>query len=91
MKGQAERFGIDCPIALFAKQEAEIVGLTAAINQARTAPGKAPAAEALARAVDVLLACEHYDENDLNCRLCRDFSALRHKTATLILKAARYG
>lgn len=81
--------GIRCPIDLFPKQEAEIGRLTQEINQARTAAAKAPKAHALIEAVNVLLACEVYDEGNLNCRLCRNFSQLRHKTAALVVKAGR--
>ena len=80
--------GIQCPIHLFERQEAEIVRLTGDINRARTAAGKAPHARALIAAVDVLLACEAHDAGNLNCRLCHDFSELRRKTATLVVDAA---
>jgi hypothetical protein len=85
----AQQAQINCPIDLFLRQEAEIARLTEAINAARTAEAKAPAAEALLEAVNVLLACEVYDEARLDCRLCRNFSQLRAKTANLILKAGR--
>lgn len=89
--GEPEQAGIQCPIDLFPKQEAEIERLTAAINRAPTAAEKAPVAQELLEAVDVLLACERYDAKDPNCRLCRNFSTLRKKTGTLIVKAARLG
>ncbi|MBU0703242.1 MAG: hypothetical protein KKC18_05185 [Chloroflexi bacterium] len=79
--------GIRCPIGIFPRQEAEITRLTQAINQSPTAAEKAPWAQELIEAVDVLLACDRYDEADLHCRLCRNFSELRHKTATLVIKA----
>lgn len=80
---------IHCPIGLFPRQEEEIARLTREINQARTAAEKAPWAQALMEAVDVLLACEQYDEQSLDCRLCRNFSQLRRKTAALVIKAGR--
>lgn len=80
---------IHCPIGLFPRQEEEIARLTQEINQARTAAEKAPWAQALMEAVDVLLACEQYDEQSLDCRLCRNFSQLRRKTAALVIKAGR--
>jgi Mor family transcriptional regulator len=80
---------IHCPIDLFPRQEAEISRLTSALNQAATVTEKVPWAEALLEAVDVLLACEHYDEASLNCRLCRRFSRLRRETASLVVKASR--
>jgi len=81
--------GIRCPIGFFSRQEAEIARLTQEINQAPTAAEKAPWAQALMKAVDLLLACEQYDEGSMDCRLCRNFSELRRKTATLVLKAGR--
>ncbi|MBI4770540.1 MAG: hypothetical protein HY784_09070 [Chloroflexi bacterium] len=93
--------GIRCPIDLFPRQEAEIARLTAAINRARpiprsaragsreSAPGKVPRAQELIEAVEVLLACERYDESSIACRLCRNFSQLRRKTAALVVKAER--
>ena len=80
--------GIDCPIDLFAKQEAEVARITGEINRAKTAGEKAPHAQELIAAVDVLLACEAHDADNRNCRLCRDFSGLRRKTATLVVDAA---
>ncbi|MBI3362510.1 MAG: hypothetical protein HY023_15520 [Chloroflexi bacterium] len=81
--------GIRCPIDLFPRQEAEIARLTQAINQAPTAAEKAPVAQAMIEVVDVLLACEQFDEQSTDCRLCRNFSQLRRKTADLIVKAGR--
>jgi hypothetical protein len=83
----ATRASIQCPIGLFRRQEEEINRLTQEINQARTAAEKAPWAQALIEAVDVLLACEQYDQESLDCRLCRNFSELRRKTAALVVKA----
>jgi Mor family transcriptional regulator len=80
---------IHCPIDLFPRQEAEISPLTDALNQAATAAEKAPWAEAMIEAVNVLLACEQYDEASLDCRLCRRFSRLRCEIATLVVKAGR--
>jgi hypothetical protein len=78
---------IHCPIGLFPRQEEEIARLTQEINQTRVAAEKAPWAQALIEAVDVLLACEQYDQESLDCRLCRNFSELRRKTAALVVKA----
>jgi hypothetical protein len=80
---------IHCPIDLFPRQEAEIARLTDALNQAATAAEKAPWAEAMIEAVDVLLACEQYAEASLDCLLCRRFSRLRRETATLVVQASR--
>lgn len=87
MKETDRQASIHCPIGLFPRQEEEIARLTQEINQARTAAEKAPCAQALIEAVDVLLTCEQYDEQSLDCRLCRNFSELRRKTAALVIKA----
>jgi hypothetical protein len=86
VKAQAN---IHCPIDLFSGQETEVSRLTGAINQARTAADKAPWAQAMIETVDVLLACEAYDEGSMDCRLCRQFSQLRRKTAEVVVKAGR--
>jgi hypothetical protein len=80
---------IHCSTGLFPRREEEIARLTQEINQARTAAEKAPWAQALIETVDVLLACEQYDEGSMDCRLCRNFSELRRKTAALVIKAGR--
>jgi hypothetical protein len=87
VNGSGRQKSICCPIDLFPKKEAKIERLTEAINRAPTAAEKAPLAQDLIDVVDVLLACEAYDEENVNCRLCQNFSKLRRKTATLILKA----
>ncbi|MBU0510468.1 MAG: hypothetical protein KKD28_06165 [Chloroflexi bacterium] len=85
----SKQASINCLISLFPRQEVEVSRLTQMLNQAPTAAKKAPWAEELIETVDVLLACEHYDEKSLDCRLCRNFSTLRHKTAALVIKAGR--
>lgn len=80
---------IYCPIGLFSKQEEKIADLIREINQARTAAEKAPWAQELVEVVAVLLACDRYDDKSVHCRLCRNFSELRQKTASLVVKAGR--
>ena len=80
---------IQCPIDLFSKQEEEIGRLTLTINQVQSADQKAPYAQALIEEVEVLLACQSYDQENLNCRLCRNISRLRFKTYNLVVKAGR--
>jgi len=91
MRETDRQASIHCPIGLFPRQEEEIAHLTEEINRAWTAAEKAPWAQALIEAVDMLLACEQYDEDSLDCRLCRNFSELRRKTAALVIKAGRLG
>jgi len=80
---------IQCPIDLFSQQEEEIGRLTQTINQVQGAAQKAAHALALMDAVEVLLACQSYDQENLNCRLCRNISQLRFKTYNLVVKAGR--
>ena len=82
---------IRCPIDLFLPQEEKIEALTKSINAAKTAAEKAPHAGALIDEVNVLLECARYDRTNENCRLCRNFSGLRLKTASLIVKVGALG
>ena len=86
---KTETPNIDCPIELFPKQEEEITRLTQAVNGAPTAAQKLPYAESLVETVNVLLACEAYAETSLDCQLCRQISALRHQTFSLVIKAGQ--
>lgn len=78
--------GIHCPIGLFEQQEPKVEVLTKAINAGRTASEKAPNARMLIDEVKVLLDCASYDHANPNCRLCRNFSELRMKTASVIAR-----
>ena len=77
---------IHCPIGLYDKHEAGIERLTEALNHAPDAWAKAHVAAELREAVAVLLDCDAYDPDNLNCRLCRNVAALRDKTAALVEK-----
>ncbi|OGO05769.1 MAG: hypothetical protein A2Y73_07345 [Chloroflexi bacterium RBG_13_56_8] len=83
-----EKVGIHCPTGLFSQQEAEIIFLTEKLNQAHTAAAKLPWAQDLMEAVATLLTCERYDEESMDCTLCRGFSELRSKAAELVVRAA---
>ena len=89
MRETGRQAGIRCPTGLFPRQEVEVARLTQAINRASTAAEKAPWAQELIETVGMLLACEEYDERSMHCRLCRNFSELRRKTAVLVIKAGR--
>lgn len=82
---------IQCPIHLFEPQEVKIEALTKSINSARTVSEKMPFVRDLIDEVKVLLACESYDQANLNCGLCRSFSELRLQTANTIASAAALG
>jgi len=82
---------IECPIDLFKSCEREIERLTAAINHASAPEEKSRLARGLLENAATLLDCNAYDQNKLDCRLCRNLSTLRHKTATVIAKAAALG
>jgi hypothetical protein len=77
---------IACPIDLFDGCEAVIARLTASLNRA-TPQEKGRLAGELLETVSQLLDCSAYDRNNVNCNLCRQFSTLRRKTASLIVKA----
>lgn len=85
MKKKSE---IDCPVELFSEQEPKIERLTQAINQASSPEEKGTHAQDLLDAVNVLLDCEHYDETNENCQICRAIAKLRRKTARLVVKAS---
>ena len=89
MRGTGRKESIHCPIDLFPQQEAEITRLTEAINQAPTAAEKVPFAQALVAAADVLLACNYHDNESMDCRLCRNLAAVRHRRAGLIVQVGR--
>lgn len=78
-----------CPIALFEQVEPKMRSLTALINATSNVQDKAELARALMEQCETLLRCARFDESDMNCRLCRQFSTLRKKTAALVLKIAQ--
>ena len=79
---------ISCPIDIFSRYEAEQMRLTSAINLAGTLQAKAGYARDLIRSASILVACQEYNEDNLDCCLCRNVSSLRRQTAALVLKAA---
>ena len=89
MQRPSQQPGLECPIDLYPGQAADIQRLNDEINRHRNAVDKAPYAQELLQVVDVLLACDAYDDRNLNCRLCRQFASLRQKAAHLIIAAAR--
>jgi hypothetical protein len=82
---------IECPIDLFDGCEREIERLTAAVNHASAPQEKGRLARELLASVSTLLDCKAYDRDNLNCRLCRELSTLRSKTAAVIDKATALG
>lgn len=80
---------IDCPLGIFADHEREICRLNEALNQATNPAVKAGVAEQLRDATKLLLSCVGYQEDNINCRLCREFSRLRNQTAALVIAAAK--
>lgn len=80
---------IDCPIDLFGPVEQEVAEITADLNRAANAADKGRLAGDLRNRLAVLLDCESFDRNNTNCRLCREFSTLRDKTAAVVQQAAR--
>ncbi|HQS10357.1 MAG TPA: hypothetical protein PLK13_16170 [Xanthobacteraceae bacterium] len=78
-----------CPAGIFAAQEAEIRALTGALNRATRLPEKVAFATRLRAVAEDLLACKDRQADNLNCRLCEDFSHLRANASSLLLRAAR--
>lgn len=80
---------IECPIGLFGQVEPRVADISADINRAANVLDKARLAGDLRDALAPLLECDAYDRGNTNCRLCREFSELRDKTAALIQQTAR--
>lgn len=59
--------------------------LTREINATNDINLKASKAQEMMTAVDTLLSCEDYDEDDLNCARCRMIATLRKKASQIIL------
>ena len=87
MSPAAVTAAIRCPVNLFSRHDARIVALSAEINQAATLPEKVAAAESLMEDVNVLLHCADYDEQTVDCQLCRGFTQLRCGAAGLVMQA----
>ena len=80
--------GVHCPIGLYEKHDDEITCLTQAINLASTAVEMADAAHDLRVHASALLKCRAYDDNNMNCRICRDLTVWREKTASVVEQMA---
>lgn len=78
---------IACRIGLFERQEEAVAELTPAVNTTRNPAARAEHARQLLAALEPLLSCGAYSDDDVNCRLCRQFSQLRRQMALLVLKA----
>ncbi len=78
---------IQCPI--FRAQEEHVQRLTEQINRAKSVVHKAPLAEELSQVVQQLLDCTKYQDHNLDCAYCQQFSEYRRKTAQMILTARR--
>ena len=91
MNGRRPLPRIACPIGLFDGCERHIALLSAALNHASAPEEKRLLLQDLLENLSTLLACTAYDRNNINCRLCRDFSKLRRKTAAVIEKATALG
>ena len=90
MRGESmgkEDAKINC--AIFQKQESVIKDITSKINAIGGVIGKAVFAEALRKEVDVLFACQDYKDTSIDCENCRFITALRKRTADIIIKAKK--
>lgn len=63
--------------------------LTREINATSDIQLKASKAREMMAAVETLLSCEDYDEDDLNCVSCRTVATLRKKASQIILHVSR--
>ena len=84
-----EQSGITCDE--FQSKESICAALTEQVNAAQNISQKAAKAKELIEVAEGLLACEEYEEANVECRYCRRFSVLRKKTAALILKMGSLG
>jgi hypothetical protein len=75
---------ISCPT--FQRQEPVIKDITGKINKAKGVQEKARYAEELQKEVDILLNCQDYKKEILDCKNCHFIANLRKKTADLIIK-----
>lgn len=84
---RGRRTDIRCATGLFSSREFEIARLAQMVALAATSVEKAAWALELVRTAEVLLSCQRYDDDNADCRLCRNFSGLRRTSADLIVKA----
>jgi hypothetical protein len=82
-----EQNKISC--STFQKQEPVIKEITNKINMAKGVLEKAAAAEELQKEVNVLLLCQDFNDENLDCRNCHFIANVRKKTADLIIKARK--
>ena len=79
-----EQSGISC--GRFQTKGSICTTLTEQVNAAQSIGQKAAKAEELIEVAEELLACEEYEQANVECLYCHGFSVLRRKTAALILK-----
>lgn len=84
-----EQSGITC--GKFQTKERFCATLTEQVNAAQSIGEKAARAKELIEVAEELLACEEYEESNVECLYCHSFSLLRKKTAALILKMVSLG
>ena len=78
---------IDCSI--FQKQERVIRDITDKINMAKGIQKKTMYSMELQEEANVLLSCQDYDIERMDCESCHLIAGLRSKTASLILKTEK--
>lgn len=84
---EEKKIGIDCSIFLGEEQAME--RLTKEINEARSIEVRAAKAQVLIDEAEVLLACDRYNANSMDCRNCRTITDMRKSTAEMIKKTQR--
>lgn len=83
----SKKIGIDCPV--FLAEEETMKRLTKEINEAQDIEVKVTKAQALIDKTGVLLSCNKYDANNMDCRNCRTITDIRRNTGEIIKKAQR--
>jgi len=78
---------INCPT--FQRQEPVIKDITDKINKAKDIREKGRYAEELQKEVGILLNCQDYKKEILDCKNCHFIANLRKKTTDLIIKAKK--
>lgn len=84
---EEEKVGIDC--SMFRSAEEVMKRLTREINEAQDIETKVAKAQALIDETGLILSCDEYDVNSMDCRNCRAITDIRKYAAEIIKKAQR--
>ncbi len=73
--------------SVFQQHENRIKSITMGINSQKKLSDKGPLANELCNEAEILMTCKDYEKNEPDCINCHTISALRKRTAGLVLKA----